>query len=65
MARSLPDNPNLLSLWTNGTNYNYTSVGNMRHKDELYKYAKHWESRDRFIAETFDYGVWLGDGNSY
>ena len=65
MARSLPNNPNLLSLWTNGTNYNYTSVRNMRHKDELYKFAKHWESRSRFIAETFDYGVWIEDGNSF
>ncbi len=64
MAGSLPNNPNLLSLWTNGTNYNYASVENMRNKDELYKYAKHWESRDRYIAETFDYGLWVEDGNS-
>ena len=65
MARSLPNNPNLLSLWTNGTNYDYTSVNNIEHKDNLIKNTKLWESYQEFLNETFDYQQWVSDGNSH
>ena len=65
MARSLPNNPNLLSLWTNGTNHDYTSINNIEHKDDLIKNTKLWESYQEFLNETFDYQQWVPDGNSH
>lgn len=64
MARALPNNPNLLSLWTNGTNYDYTSVNDIEHKDDLIKNTKLWESYQEFLDEMFDYQQWVPDGNS-
>ena len=64
MARALPNNPNLLSLWTNGTNYDYTSVNDIEHKDDLIKNTKLWESYQEFLNEMFDYQQWVPDGNS-